>query len=333
MNPRRRRTPMAVAARRHHRHGGFTLVELMVAIGIIALLAGILVPVVVHARKAAASARSHRDLETIRVALDSYKNDWGMYPPIAPLPATINNASDPTSNINNADGKPMLMYDGAHALYTALMLRGNARMSHSGAIAGGGRSYGPYLNAEQVKSISDPTAPAATIITNGEHCLLADSYGNPILYVPAYPVPLNYTITAIQKTPPNKYVADSTNPAGAPAPFYDFHAIPQQIPDPNTSSSAKIVPFHNSKLSNSGLDEMRVLLGDGGYPGSTGMVPANATAPDGVIDTTPPANEQAAMTGPYLLWTAGPDGRFGINETTQKCDDICNFEVAGPFRE
>jgi prepilin-type N-terminal cleavage/methylation domain-containing protein len=320
MNPRRRRTPMAVAARRHHRHGGFTLVELMVAIGIIALLAGILVPVVVHARKAAASARSHRDLETIRVALDSYKNDWGMYPPIAPLPATINNASDPTSNINNADGKPMLMYDGAHALYTALMLRGNARMSHSGAIAGGGRSYGPYLNAEQVKSISDPTAPAATIITNGEHCLLADSYGNPILYVPAYPVPLNYTITAINKTPTNPYVAKGpTATAPAPNPFYDFNAIPAQVPDPNTSSTATIVPFHNSKYSQAGLEEVRVMLGD--------------TNKDGVIDTTATPPEQAATTGPYLLWSAGPDGRFGINETSLKSDDICNFEVAGPFRE
>lgn len=319
----RRTTPTAVAFLRRHRRGGFTLVELMVAIGIIGILISILVPVVIHARKAAAINRTKQDLEAIRTALDAYKSDWGMYPPIAPLPASPNNASDPTSNINNTDGKPMLTYDGAHALYTALMLRGNARMSRtvnsvSANVAGGGRSYGPYLQAEQVKSITDPDAKLASLVPPGEHCLLCDSYGNPILYVPAYPLPLNYAKTAT-KTPTNPYVSDSTAPAGQPAPFYDFHAVPTQIPDPATSATATIVPFHNGVYSNAGLDEMRVLMGD--------------TNHDGMIDATATPPEQAAATGPYLLWTAGADGRFGINPTSTKSDDICNFDFAPQLRE
>lgn len=312
-----RRTPIAVLRRHRSLRGGFTLVELMVAIGIIGILISILVPVVIHARKAAAINRTKQDLEAIRTALDAYKSDWGMYPPIAPL--------DPTANINNTDGKPMLTYDGAHALYTALMLRGNARMSRTtnsanAAVVGGGRSYGPYLQAEQVKSMSEPASliPAGVTLTAGEHTLLCDSYGNPVLYVPASPLPLNYTKKGANP-PPNQYLADSTNPAGQPTPFYDFHAVPAQIPAPPDSSTPTFAPFHNAKYSNGGLAEMRLLLGD--------------TNSDGMIDPAAMPPEQAAATGPYILWTAGADGRFGINPGSDKSDDISNFELPAALRE
>jgi prepilin-type N-terminal cleavage/methylation domain-containing protein len=324
MNARRRRTPTAAAAVTP-RHRGFTLLELMVTIGIIAILISILVPVVIHARKAAATNRTKQNLEAIRTALDAYKSDWGMYPPIAPLPASPNSASDPTSNINNTDGRPMLMYDGAHALYTALMLRGNARMSRtsngSAAVVGGSRSYGPYLQAEQVKSMSDPVDPAKTLVTNNQHCLLCDAYGNPILYIPAYPLPLNYTTTAA-KAATSPYVDSGTKPNAGLGnhPYYDFDTVPAQIPPPaDTPTSPPGPPFHNATYSNGGMDEMRVMLGDTDH---NGVINANATTP-----------EQAAATGPYLLWTAGPDGRFGINASSQKSDDICNFDFAPQYRE
>jgi len=74
---------------RYHRKGlrmnkrsGFTLIELLVVIAIITLLAGLLVPGIAAARRAAKRASSKALLRTIAVALQAYSADFsGYYPP------------------------------------------------------------------------------------------------------------------------------------------------------------------------------------------------------------------------------------------------------------
>lgn len=62
------------------RRGGFTLVEMLVVIGIIIVLAAILLPMVMGARGKAARYRIMGDLQVVATGLEEYKKVFGDYP-------------------------------------------------------------------------------------------------------------------------------------------------------------------------------------------------------------------------------------------------------------
>src|SRR6266446_5631755 len=74
--------------------GAFTLIELLITISVIVLLAGILLPVVLNARKSARQTRIAADLQTIATGLEAYKADFGDYPRLPPGAAP--NGTSPT---------------------------------------------------------------------------------------------------------------------------------------------------------------------------------------------------------------------------------------------
>ncbi|MCL5098816.1 MAG: prepilin-type N-terminal cleavage/methylation domain-containing protein [Candidatus Omnitrophica bacterium] len=62
---------------------GFTLVELLVAIGILAILAGLLLPALARAKEKAKVARVHAELYGLGLALEMYADDHdGQLPPV-----------------------------------------------------------------------------------------------------------------------------------------------------------------------------------------------------------------------------------------------------------
>jgi prepilin-type N-terminal cleavage/methylation domain-containing protein len=59
---------------------GFTLVEILIVVGIIAMLATILIPNIVRVRLLANEAAAQATLKSIAVALEDYANDNNRYP-------------------------------------------------------------------------------------------------------------------------------------------------------------------------------------------------------------------------------------------------------------
>jgi type II secretion system protein G len=106
---------------------GFTLVELMVVVAIIALLAAIIIPNYVHARAQAAVSQSEANLKEIATALELYYADHQSYPPSGDVtPAIFGGSGNPylTSTPTNALGRQEYVYtftaaaNGTPATYT-----------------------------------------------------------------------------------------------------------------------------------------------------------------------------------------------------------------------
>lgn len=60
---------------------GFTLVELLLVMSIIIMLVGLLIPAVNAAVMAVRGAASENTIHQLEAALETFRQDWGMYPP------------------------------------------------------------------------------------------------------------------------------------------------------------------------------------------------------------------------------------------------------------
>lgn len=83
---------------------GFTLVELLAVMVLIALLTGLVARISSSAHKTAAEARAHADIEKLKNALEEYRLEEGVYPPrLIPDPEEMD-ISAVTNTLRNLDG-------------------------------------------------------------------------------------------------------------------------------------------------------------------------------------------------------------------------------------
>ncbi|PYK27510.1 MAG: hypothetical protein DME59_04520 [Verrucomicrobia bacterium] len=87
------------------RYNAFTLIELVLVIGIITVLAGLVLSTVGYARKKAARARAESEIAAMSAACENYKADNGVYPSNSDTnnldARTSGNSSSPSYNLTS----------------------------------------------------------------------------------------------------------------------------------------------------------------------------------------------------------------------------------------
>jgi prepilin-type N-terminal cleavage/methylation domain-containing protein len=293
---------------------GFTLIELLVVIGIIALLAGLVLPAVLRSYRSADRARTQADLALIGTALNAYHADFGDYPRFddSNVAGSLNMHTDrgaillcraligPGPMGHDAVLKPSEDgTDGADGYgFRARRTMGagpDGTLGNADDVVAG-KVYGPYVQPDKFKL-------GGSDKTDFSDATILDRDGHPILYYPATPH------ANIQMT--NGFVAQVTPPGNG--------ASPSARPLYNASDDSGVgimgslpTPVYLFP------QEMQYILGDRDQNGQIEST------------TTPP--EAATYTGPYILWTAGADGTYG-RDKTGKCDDVTNFDIPADLRK
>jgi prepilin-type N-terminal cleavage/methylation domain-containing protein/prepilin-type processing-associated H-X9-DG protein len=162
----RKTSPSAAAAAAAAHARGFTLVELLVVIGIIAVLIGILLPTLARARQAASSAACLSNLRQIGQAMHMYVNSnkgvlpfgyWNGGGPTTPVPQLAGDWS--TMLLNMMSGK----YGTTYTQLTGQAARLKEAFKDKDTVEGNGfihYSAHPRLMPDvQMKDLSLPTQP------------------------------------------------------------------------------------------------------------------------------------------------------------------------------
>lgn len=84
------------------RRSGFSLVELMVVISIIAVLVGLLLVALGRVRTAAAKTRTQNTMRQFAAACDQFQQEYGRYPGVIPEPVLASLPNNPLSTTENA---------------------------------------------------------------------------------------------------------------------------------------------------------------------------------------------------------------------------------------
>ena len=294
------------------RSAAFTVTELLVVIGIIALIAGILLPTVVSALRQSEASRTRADFQAISTGLDAYKQDFGTYPPVdrantgsavlvRALVAPFGDGKDAAGMFDAANPDPRVwaatdtyalgdvVRNGATLAadqYVALQMTNKALtagLPYWAELGVGGANDGadgPEFRDRAGGRLRQGYLRADKIRTNGLAILSFDD--KPILYFPA-----RSGRTTVNTG--NGYAGSDGNAR------YNVNDdwVYFRRPDDTAAFSASATETVDAAALRRAADRFQMMLGD-----------VNCS---GEID----AGETARASGQYLLWASGSDGLFG----------------------
>jgi prepilin-type N-terminal cleavage/methylation domain-containing protein len=317
---------------------GFTLVEILIVIGIIVVLAAILVPTIGRAMRQAKRTRTAADIQSLAMAIEAFKADHNDIPRTIPGTPNLGAAilgkylNGPLGDgyLPTSPGPPAARDDTADppAWDAAVEYPAGAAVQNGGTRfvslipnsgvatntlttwqdCGTGDAIhdfqdGPGFRMQAGRKKYGPYVTAEKMKMGG--IAFVDGNGNAILYFPGRPG------TGGSYATPNSYVARSSAAS-------DNKALMKYDADDNLECFRRPAEAAQTQA----LARIQVAMGDINF--------------DGDIDTA--AGEKPAYEGDYVLWAAGPDGKFGPDidnsanpvNTWDKgdwdnCDDITNF--------
>jgi prepilin-type N-terminal cleavage/methylation domain-containing protein len=297
---------------------GFTTIELLTVIAIIAIMMGILIPVVTSARNSANVAKQKAQFAAIAMALDAFKGDYGDYPP--------SHGWTPTTS-DNID----YSYCGAQTLTEALVgwdllgfhpdsaWRSDGKYSDGSHLVYDATSdanlavrEGPYLELGTASAFKlSQLFPGISLTTLADRYVLCDSFGaksvtvggktvkagRPILYYKANVASRDFT------SPPDTVTAANR--------IYNYMD--------NINLISLQVAFEMSKNPSYSPDPLYNKPYGGGLPGTYFYSPDYKLVDQKVYAVYGTSRPWPCRPDSYILISAGVDGLYGTD------DDITNF--------
>ena len=295
-------------SRVRRRRGGFTLVELLVVLGIIIVLAAIMLPMINSARRKAGVAAIRSDLQTISLGLEAYKQVFRDYPR-AYDPDWTKTSRNQTTGHERVLAKYLFGWDPSTGLIDYQGVRGPT-----------GKKFGPYLTSEKFKILERDAQGrdqrnVGKIDGTSEFGQFRDEGGQKeiIQYYPRW----HNTNPSKDNANPSKAGAllgsvtrAAVGPTGFVAQFNRKDGLAYK-PDGDVEGDA-----HRWHL--------LYMLGDG----QPNFGIKTSTDYNAIIDP----GEELRFRGDFILVHASFDGDFGMRRDTsgpknfEKCDDVYNFE-------
>lgn len=273
---------------------GLTVVELLIVLGIIAILVGLLVPALSAVRTMAKETKQKAQFSTIELALTAFKNDYGDYPPSAWTPAELTGD-----------------YCGSQKLAEALLgwdllgFHPSSAWRSDGLDAGGGAgTYDPV----QTRDNDGDGVPDTLSERKGPYLELATTTAFKLgdLFRSGQLAPDTFVICDVFGARKIVLPDGSTTKAGAPILYY------------RANTSRKTIGGMYNVLDNDALVQMKLLL-DGREHPLTRADNQYEFFYDYIRDPKIEARPWPYRPDSYLLISAGVDGFYGTN------DDITNF--------
>ena len=298
------------------RYGGFTLVELLTTLAVIGILLGLLVPALHQVGKHAANVKQKAQFHAIGMAVETFRNDYGDYPPSTYVFGTTKYAVGshhlaealighdglgfhPLSQFR-PDGKANIDSDMVpDEIYNAITGFTSSDSTYSETAAENlAARKGPYLELESANAVKlGDIYPAGLANLNKDAYVLVDMYKQ-----------LKNSATGKQ--------------VGMPILYYKANKLKiGNLSDPDPAQWANnTYNLNDSFFSDNSSNPLGII----GYP--TGYHPLSDSANGSIFfynaianpNFTSPARPYRAES--FLLHSAGPDGLYGT------ADDMFNFD-------